>query len=484
MTILSLKKALIKKVHLLKKLPFKRAAKISFWFSLGAILGFFFFISFLYIFYKQTHTNLIYEGVMVNGIDFGGKTKDDVRKYFTSRNDQLAKTQFIITAEDMTATLSARQANFGYDANLLSQQAFSIGRSNNLLSNISLITQAYLDGVRLPPAYHYDEKKLDKIIAPLQKHVHIEPINGEFRLERGKVTAFRLSKYGRTLDAKTLKEKLLAQMFAITLSNQPQNIQLKAPIVPVPPTTVSARQADKLGIKELIGQGTSLFHHSIENRIYNLNLAATRLNGILIPPGQTFSFTKTLGDVSSFTGYKQAYVIENGKTVLGDGGGVCQVSTTLFRAVLNTGLPVIERHPHAYRVGYYEQDSGPGVDAAIYSPTVDLKFKNDTGSHILIQSFVDYAQSRLTFELYGTKDNRQVTIGSPIILSQAPAPEPLYQDDPTLPKGQVKQIDFAAPGANVYFTRSVKKDGKVHLSDKFTSNYRPWQAVFLRGTKE
>ena len=169
---------------------------------------------------------------------------------------------------------------------------------------------------------------------------------------------------------------------------------------------------------------------------------------------------------------------------MGDGGGVCQVSTTLFRAALAAGLPITERHQHAYRVGYYEEDSGPGIDAAVYSPSVDLKFKNDTGGHILIQSYVDRVNMRITFQLYGTKDGREVNISTPVILSQSPAPEPLYQDDPNLPKGEIKQVDFAAAGANVYFTRSVKKDGKITISDKFVSNYRPWQAVFLRGTKE
>jgi vancomycin resistance protein YoaR len=247
---------------------------------------------------------------------------------------------------------------------------------------------------------------------------------------------------------------------------------------------ITNENVNSLGITDLIGEGTSLFYHSIENRIYNIQLAANRLNGLLIAPGEVFSFDKALGDVSSFTGYKQAYVIENGKTVLGDGGGVCQVSTTLFRAALHAGLPIVERNPHAYRVGYYEEDSGPGIDAAVYVPSVDLKFRNDTGHSILIQAFADTQNLRLTFDLYGTKDNRVVTIGDPVVSSQTPAPATLYQDDPTLPKGEVKQVDFAADGANVYFTRTVSKDGKVVIADKFISNYRPWQAVYLRGTKD
>src|SRR5581483_10285430 len=104
--------------------------------------------------------------------------------------------------------------------------------------------------------------------------------------------------------------------------------------------------------------------------------------------------------------------------VLGDGGGICQVSTTLFRAILSAGLPIVERHAHAYGVHYYEEDSEPGIDATVYTPTVDLKFKNDTGHYLLIQSTVDLEQLRLTYNIYGTKDDRQVTLTTPVIRSQ------------------------------------------------------------------
>jgi vancomycin resistance protein YoaR len=204
----------------------------------------------------------------------------------------------------------------------------------------------------------------------------------------------------------------------------------------------------------------------------------------LVAPGETFSFNDVLGDVSAFTGYQKAYTIQNGKTVLGDGGGVCQVSTTLFRALLDAGLLITERHAHAYEVSYYSLDSPPGMDATVFGPTVDLKFKNDTGHYILIQSNANLDNYALTFELYGTKDGRTVSIMKPVISNMVAPPPDLYQDDPTLPMGKIVQTDFAAWGANVYFTRTVTKNGKVIISDKFVSNYQPWQAVYSRGTQQ
>lgn len=460
----------------------KKYGKAFVWFSLGVILGFFFFVSFLYIGYKQTYEKKVYIGIMVDGVDFSGKSQADVRNYFAQKNELLRKTTLTLKGEEVTATVSAKDIGLSYDENLLAKQAVSIGKTSNALSDMSVMFQAYTERMHLPATYHYDDKKLDALLLPIEKKLSITPVEPMFTMDNNKVIAFKLSKNGREVDSKKLKKELFDKFAVVALTNKTQHETITIPLKEAKPEAED--KAREMGLLELLAQGSSQFQGSIENRVFNIGLAASRLNGTLIPPGETFSFTKTLGDVSSFSGYRQAYVIENGKTVLGDGGGVCQVSTTLFRAALYAGLPIVERNPHAYRVGYYEQDSGPGIDAAIYSPSVDLKFKNDTQYYILIQTFFDPNNRKLFFSLFGTKDNRQVSIGTPVILSETPAPETLYQDDPTLPKGEVKQVDFAAAGANVYFTRTVKRDNKVLLSDKFVSNYRPWQAIYMRGTKE
>jgi vancomycin resistance protein YoaR len=288
-----------------------------------------------------------------------------------------------------------------------------------------------------------------------------------------KITEFRPPLDGRQLQ---IDESVNAINAALISSNQPE---VKLPVKVVEPKN---RLVNDLGIKELIGQGISHFAGSIENRKFNVGLAASRINGVLIPPGEEFSFVKTVGDISGASGYKQAYVIKSGRTVLDDGGGVCQVSTTIYRAALNTGLPITERTAHAYRVGYYEQGFPPGLDATIFSPSVDLKFKNDTSHHILIQARVEGTD--LTVDLYGTSDGRQVEMTKPVIVSQSPALPEIRQDDPTLPKGTIKQVDFAAAGANVVFKRKVTKGGITYIDETVRSNFRPWQAVFLVGTKE
>lgn len=288
-----------------------------------------------------------------------------------------------------------------------------------------------------------------------------------------KITEFRAPVQGRQLQINEAVDLINSAIITQNMTT------IKLPVSVVEPKN---KLANDLGIKELIGRGISNFAGSIENRKFNVGLAASRINGVLIAPGEEFSFVKTVGDISGASGYKQAYVIKSGRTVLDDGGGVCQVSTTIYRAALNTGLPITARTAHAYRVGYYEQGFPPGMDATIFSPSVDLKFKNDTSHHILVQAHVE--GTTLTVDLYGTSDGRTVEITKPTIVGQSPALPEIRQDDPTLPKGTVKQVDWAATGANVVFSRKVSRGGIEVINETIRSNYRPWQAVYLVGTKE
>lgn len=326
--------------------------------------------------------------------------------------------------------------------------------------------------------YRFDKisPSLEEVGAALER----SPQNPVFKYEAGRVQEFSAAKEGLKVDTEALQNKMATSLDEL-LEGGLDSISIDIPVQRTP-SDFSTADVNDLGIKEIIGVGSSTFRGSISSRVYNVAHAAAKLNGVLIKPGETFSFVSTLGDISALTGYKQAYVIQGNQTVLGDGGGVCQVSTTFFRAALDAGLPIVERHAHSYRVGYYEQDSGPGIDATIYHPTVDIKIKNDTPGHILIQTSTDTKNMTLKFEFYGTSDGRLSTIGKPKISSSTPPPEDLYIDDPTLPAGVVKQIDYKAWGAKVNFDYKVERNGELIYEDTFYSNYRPWQAKFLRGT--
>ena len=326
----------------------------------------------------------------------------------------------------------------------------------------------------------FNNQSIAAIISDMSSKVNREPQNPKFNFENGRVTEFQPALDGIRIDSENFKSQIIIALGQIE-NGTDKVVSFDIPVLKTPPE-VSTESVNNLGIKELIGRGTSTYFHSIPGRVHNVVLAAGRINGTLVKPGDTFSFNSTLGDVSAFTGYRQAYIISGGKTILGDGGGVCQVSTTLFRAILNTGLPVVERTAHAYRVGYYEQDSPPGLDATVYAPSPDLKFINDTPAHILIQAKAEPKNYSLVFEIYGTSDGRVVTISKPVVSNYSPPLPTVYQDDPTLPTGTLKQTDFSASGARATFNYTVYRDGATIFQKTFVSNYRPWAAAYLRGT--
>jgi vancomycin resistance protein YoaR len=247
--------------------------------------------------------------------------------------------------------------------------------------------------------------------------------------------------------------------------------------------------AESLGITELVHAETTYFRGSGSSRIQNITIASSRFHGVLVAPGETFSMGDILGDVSLDTGYEEAWIIYGDRTIKGVGGGVCQVSTTLFRTVFFSGFPVVERHPHAYRVYYYEQtytgynDDLAGLDATVYVPLVDFKFTNDTPYWLLMETYV--VGNSLTWKFYSTADGRTIEWETSGLTNKQDPPEPTYQENEKLNKGEIKQVDWAVDGADVTVSRYVWRDGKIIDDDIFTTHYMPWRAVceYGPGTK-
>jgi vancomycin resistance protein YoaR len=437
--------------------------------------------SWYYWYSNILYKNRIFPAVFIQNIPFDGKTKKDVENYWLQKNSQFAQASLSFTYEDYIATLSGDLLELGYDATLSATQAYLIGRSPYYGSNFN--DRFLKKRIDITPVLQWNKDSVREMVQSLSEKIIIPSEDALFRFSGGKVLSFKPSKNGRAVNTNKLTELIEQSFFSIAHGSQTHQI-IHIPVEITYPTS-STTDVNSFGIKELIGKGYSQFTGSIPGRIHNVALAAAKLNGILIKPGETFSFNQTIGDISAATGYQSAYIIKDGRTVMGDGGGVCQVSTTLFRAAMNAGLPIIERHEHSYRVHYYE-DGGfkAGLDATVFDPTDDLKIKNDTPAHILIQTITDINNLTLTFELYGTSDGRKSEILNHVVWGSTPPPPDLFQDDPTIPKGVIKQVDFAAWGAKASFQYKVIRNNDTIIDKTFTSNYRPWQAVFLRGTKE
>ncbi|MGV8049641.1 MAG: VanW family protein [Anaerolineaceae bacterium] len=308
-----------------------------------------------------------------------------------------------------------------------------------------------------------------------------EPVNPRFIFndDTRQLEVIRPAVIGRALDVE-------ASVEAITTKLPAGEHEIALVLKPVDPAVKDDTTGESLGITELVVAETSYFYGSDPARIQNISAAASSFHGLLIPPGATFSMASELTDISLENGYAEALIIVGKETVKGVGGGVCQVSTTLFRTAFFGGFPIVERHAHAYRVSYYEQQSNgwvdtnlAGLDATVYVPLVDFKFTNDTPNWLLMETYVEGYS--LTWKFYSAKDGRSMDWTTTGVTNVQAPPEPLYRENPDLPAGTIKQVDWAVEGASVEVNRIVYKDGGVYFTDTFRTDYIPWQAIYEYG---
>jgi len=318
-------------------------------------------------------------------------------------------------------------------------------------------------------------------LSSLAPGLYVNPVNARFIFDddTGELEVLEPAVIGRDLDIKASIEKINTELLqgdhTVTLA-----------FTTFDPEVTDEIRGEELGITELVKQYTSYFYGSEAARVQNIQTASNRFHGLLVKPGETFSMAQALGNISLDSGYAEAPIIYGDQTIQGVGGGVCQVSTTLFRTAFFAGFPITERHAHSYRVGYYEQLSNgardpnlAGLDATVYVPFVDIKFINDTDHWLLMETYV--GNYSLTWKFYSTSDGRTVDWHTTGPTNVVKAPEPLYRENPDLPKGTIKQIDYAADGADINVTRTVYLNDQVYFSDAFYTHFYPWQAIFEYG---
>ncbi len=273
-----------------------------------------------------------------------------------------------------------------------------------------------------------------KSLAP---HLNIEPVNAQFKYDGNRAQVFVPSNNGRKLNINQSLELISSAM-----------IENKASASLVFETTepdITLEKINDLGIKTLLGRGESDYGKSPVSRIHNIKIGMAKFNGIILKPGEEFSFNNFLGAIEEKDGYQAELVIKGGLLVKEYGGGLCQVSTTVFRTAILAGLPITERKPHSFPVQYYNPQ---GFDSTIYPGVVDLKFINDTSDHILIQTKV--TGSKLAVEIYGSDGGRKVKMENPI------------------------QYDQKSSGAmKAYFIRKIYQDDQLVKEERFDSTYKP-----------
>jgi len=311
---------------------------------------------------------------------------------------------------------------------------------------------------------------LQEIAAQMDRPAHDARL--DFDPAAGQVIVLSASQTGQQVDVEAGADRIEAAL----LTDDQREIAL--PVAILQPRVDSNRIAE-MGIVEKVSEGTTYFAGSSRDRVHNIVTAAEKFRGVVIPPGEEFSFNRYVGEITAANGFVEGLIIGAERTAVGIGGGVCQVSTTVFRAAFWGGFPITARTAHGYVVSWYEPPRG--LDATIYTPDVDFRFRNDTGHYLLVRPEVDTAKGRVTFYLYGTKVDRTVDMEGPFSSNVRQPEKPIYQEDQTLPAGTIKQVDWAKDGEDVVVTRKVIDGDGTISEDEFVSHYQPWRAVYLYG---
>jgi len=323
-----------------------------------------------------------------------------------------------------------------------------------------------------------DHAALELYLEKLAPALSIEPIDARFHFDEATkaLEPITASEVGRALDVEgsvaRIEEALEAGKREVSIA-----------VEDVPPAYPDTALAEEVGITDLVATGESYFIGSPSGRDHNIRLAAKKFDGVVVPTGETFSFNEHLGEVTSEAGYDESFITAGEQLAMGVGGGICQVSTTAFRAAFWGGYPITERWYHGQRVGYYElRGGGVGMDATVYSPHVDLKFVNDRSAPLLIETEVGEGTHRLVFRFYSTDDGRRVEMEGPVVTNETEPGTPIYELDETMAPGSVTKWQSSVGGLTATIERTVyDASGDVIHQDTFVSEYEPRRAAFHYG---
>jgi len=336
-------------------------------------------------------------------------------------------------------------------------------------------------GATSPARVRVNDDAVQPLLDAATHAVERTPVNARFTWDGARLSVLRSSRDGRGLDEAAAHDLLVNQILAGERS-------IDLPVTAVAPAVSSDDGGAHLGIRELIERSTTTFAGSVPEKAHNIKLAAQRLNGVVVPPGGTFSFNAEVGPTTLEAGFQWGFGLTTGAnggahTVPSVAGGICQVATTLFQPVFWAGYQLEERYWHLYWIPNYTSRDVVGLDATVDDDAgLDFKWINPTDDYVLIQSATD--ADHVTFSLYGRKPAWKVQVEPPVISDRvSPDPTPDVQEEPLLPWGRVVPVETARDGFQVVITRHVLPADSTRPRDLvLKSIYQPGHNVTLVGS--
>jgi len=334
--------------------------------------------------------------------------------------------------------------------------------------------------------FEVDEVLFDEWIDHVAQAVDVNPVNARFDVTGGRVEVFVPSTSGIELKREETYEVFVGLLQEVAEEKLSEDILPTTNVVighPLPEVTTES--VNDLGITGVLGVGTSNYWGSPYNRRLNIWNGVQLLNGILIPPGETFSLLDALKPFTFANGYYEELVIKGDKIEPEVGGGLCQIGTTTFRTAMNSGLPIIARNNHSLVVSYYNDpiNGNPGTDATIYDPAPDLQFLNDTENYVLFQAEMPDDSYELTFTFWGTTDGRRGSYSAPVVHRWIPVGDEQQIETLDLEPG-VEECQGAHIGADASFTYTIVRPNGEIEETYYESHYRPLPQICLLGVEE
>jgi len=410
-------------------------------------------------------------GVGVLGVDMTGCSRSEGIQRLTELEKNLRATRVVLRFQDRRWPLLLGEAGLDLDEEAIMDGALGVGRQGSLLRRWQERRDLKEKGLSLEPVIGLDRPRLTQRVKELTREISVEPRDATFKINSDDTVGIVPASDGVSVDIERLERDIHA---FILDAKRPEIALFLAPVK----AGRSTEDVESMGVNGLLAGYTTWFDPSKVSRAYNVSVAARAFDELLVAPGEEVSFNKVVGPRSSEAGYRNAPVIINNEFVEGIGGGVCQVSTTLYNSVLLANLEIVERTNHSLPVSYVPI----GRDATVVYESIDFKFRNNTGNYLFIKSYVHGGY--ITFKIFGnTVYKRDVVINSWVV--KEIEPKTVYENDPTLPKGEQVVKQEGSKGFKAFAERVVMLNGSVERREMLpASDYSPVNKVVAVGTAE
>lgn len=396
----------------------------------------------------------VYPQVSVEGVDLSGKTKDEATKLLEDKYGKIVLNNKInIKAGNRNYTINYSELNAKYNIKETVEIAFSYGKDLGTFKKYKLISDSEPKKINLK--FSYDSKPIDDTVQKVKKDINKKPVDATLKLS-GSTFVTTESVNGAELNEKKLKEDIVNELS----KNAKSGINVEADIKVLKPKITS----DKLKtVNSQITSYSTSYAGSMASRCNNIAVSTRSINGTVIMPGETFSFNDVVGERTKDRGYMEAPVIVNQKADSGLGGGICQVSTTLYNALLKANLDITERAHHTFPSHYVPK----GLDATVDWGNIDLKFKNNFDYPVYIEGYTD--GSNVDFNIYTNENLKGTTCEITTELYATVPAKTNYVTDSSLAAGQTEVVKNPHTGYKVKVYKNVYRNGKF-VEKKLVSN--------------